>query len=199
MKDFSDKEIVECLRNRQSYVVQYLSDRYLPMIRLMVSKMGGSTEDAKDVFQDGLIIMIDKLDRNDFALTFKFKTFFYSVCENLWRSILEKRNAASNYFIRKLEDSPLKDFTEDYDENLYQKIFYDSFEKLDSGCQEMLKHYWRGSSPKEISEKLGYQYGYVRKKKCECQSKLISTILEHRDYKLIKITEEAAKSIIKDS
>ena len=35
------------------------------MIRLMVTKMGGSVEDAKDVFQDGLIIMLEKIDNND--------------------------------------------------------------------------------------------------------------------------------------
>jgi len=80
MNEFSDKEIIECLKKRQSYVVQYLSDRYLPMIRLMVTQMGGSSEDAKDIFQDGLIIMLEKIDNNSFVLTCKFKTFLYSVC-----------------------------------------------------------------------------------------------------------------------
>ncbi len=34
VQEFTDIEIIECLRERKSYVVRYLSDRYLPMIRL---------------------------------------------------------------------------------------------------------------------------------------------------------------------
>jgi len=74
VKEYSDKEIIECLRNRQSYVVHWLSDRYLPMIRLMVYQMGGNADDARDIFQDGLIIMLEKLDNKEFALTCKFNS-----------------------------------------------------------------------------------------------------------------------------
>jgi hypothetical protein len=37
--------------------------------------------------------------------------------------------------------------------------------------------------PLEIAEKLGYSYGYVRKKKSECMKELKSRIMEHPDYK----------------
>ena len=62
MKEYTDNEIIECLRDRQSYVVHYLSDRYLPMIRLMVTQLGGTPEDAKDIFQEGLMVMLEKID-----------------------------------------------------------------------------------------------------------------------------------------
>lgn len=190
MREFTDDEIIDCLRNRQSHVVRYLSDRYLPMIRLMVHQTGGTPDDAKDIFQDGLIIMIEKIDRDDFALTCKFKTFLFSVCKNLWRSVLEKRRAAANYLNRKLDDSTINDFSEEYDHKLYQDLIYDIFETLDPVCQQILRMYWEEYSPKEIAEKLGYTYGYVRKKKCECQAELISKIQNHPDYKLIRRTEE---------
>lgn len=103
VREFTDSEIIECLRNRQSYVVQYLSERYMPMIRLMVHNLGGSADDAHDIFQDGLIIMLEKLDNKNFSLTCKFKTYLYCVCENLWKSTLEKRHAAANYFVRRDE------------------------------------------------------------------------------------------------
>ena len=45
------------------------------MIRLMVYQLGGSSEDAKDIFQDGLKIMLGKIDNKDFVLTCKFKTY----------------------------------------------------------------------------------------------------------------------------
>jgi len=189
MGEFTDQEIIECLRSRQSHVVRYLSDRYLPMIRLLIYKAGGTPEDAKDIFQDGLIIMIEKIDRNDFVLTCKFKTFLYSVCRNLWLSVLEKRRAAANYLNRKLDEEITIDFAEEYDNKVYQELIVNIYESLDPVCQQILKLYWEEYSPKEIAEKLGYTYGYVRKKKSECQQEFINKLQNHPDYRLIKKTE----------
>lgn len=166
------------------------------MVRLMVTQMGGTSEDAKDIFQDGLIIMLEKIDSNQFVLTCKFKTFLYSVCLNLWKAVLDKRKAATNYFYRRIDTSSDTDFSENYDNQLYESMLNDVFETLDPVCKEILKLYWQEYSPMEIAEKLGYTYGYVRKKKCECQAELLKRISNHPNYKKIKRTEEAIMQIV---
>ena len=196
VKEFTDSEIIECLRKRQSYVVHYLSDRYMPMIRLMVSQMGGTNEDSHDIFQDGLIIMLEKIDNKDFVLTCKFKTYLYCVCEHLWKCVLDKRTAASNYFMRKDETDVEKDFTELIDHNMYEKIFRDVFETLDPVSKTILNLYWQEISPQEIAKKLGYTYGYVRKKKSEAQNELTEKVKKHPGYKRIISTENAAMEIV---
>ena len=196
MKEYSDKEIIECLRNRQSYVVHYLSDRYMPMIRLIVYPNGGTNEDAHDIFQDGLIIMLEKLDNKEFALTCKFKTFLYCVCEHLWKRILDKRQAASNYLTRRSEPEVEKDFTEIIDQQTYEEIFRDVFETLDPISKKILTLYWQEIPPQEIADKLGYTYGYVKKKKCEAQSELTEKVKKHPGYMLIKRTELAAREVV---
>jgi len=40
----------------------------MPMIRLMIYQKGGTNEDARDIFQDGLIIMLEKLDDKNLTL-----------------------------------------------------------------------------------------------------------------------------------
>ena len=196
MKEYSDKEIIECLRNRQSYVVHYLSDRYMPMIRLIVYPNGGTNEDAHDIFQDGLIIMLEKLDNKEFALTCKFKTFLYCVCEHLWKRVLDKRQAASNYLTRRNEPEVENDFTEIIDQQTYEEIFSDVFETLDPISKKILTLYWQEISPQEIADKLGYTYGYVKKKKCEAQSELTEKVKKHPGYMLIKRTELAAREVV---
>ncbi len=196
MKEYSDREIIDSLRSREGSVVHYLSERYLPMIRLMVFQMGGTAEDAKDIFQDALIIILYKIDNNELVLTCKLKTFLYSICNNLWKSILEKRSAASNYLVRKIEDDPVPDFTEIYDNKLYENIFYDMYETLDPVCQNILKLYWEEFSPKEIATKLGYTYGYIRKKKCECQGELVKKVKNNSEYKSLKSGEERITKVI---
>jgi RNA polymerase sigma factor (sigma-70 family) len=196
LKEYSDNEIIECLRNRQSYVVHYLSDRYMPMIRLMVFQKGGTTEDARDIFQDGLIIMLEKLDNKEFALTCKFKTFLYCVCENLWKSVLDKRQAAANYLTRRSEPEGEKDFSDSMDLHMYEEIFREAYETLDPISKKILTLYWQEISPQEIADKLGYTYGYVRKKKCEAQNELTEKVKKHPGYMRIKSTEIAAREVV---
>lgn len=160
------------------------------MIRMMVCQMGGTIEDGKDIFQDGLIIMLEKIDDKDFALTCKFKTYLYCVCENLWKSVLEKRQAEANYFSKRIEEDESKDFTETHDGQIYEKIFKEVFETLDNAAKEILKLYWQELSPVEIAKRLGYTYGYVRKKKSEAQAELILKVKKHPLYKHIMKEEE---------
>ena len=196
VKEYTDTEIIECLRNRQSYVVRYLSDRYLPMVRLMVTQLGGNSEDAKDIFQEGLMIMLEKIDNKEFALTCKFKTFLYCVCENLWKSVLVKRQAAANYLIRRVEADDQKDITELMDNNLCKEIFISVFETLDPVGKNILKLYWEEMSPQKIADKLGYTYGYVRKKKCEAQAELTEKVKRHPDYKRIVNSGIVTKKVV---
>lgn len=196
MKEYTDNEIIECLRNRQSYVVRYLSDRYMPMIRLMVYQKGGSLEDAKDIFQDGLMIMLEKIDNKDFVLTCKFKTFLYCVCENLWKSVIMKKQAATNYLSRRIDTDNDNDFTELLDNKLYEKIFWDVFETLDDVGKKILKLYWEEVSPQEIANDLGYTYGYVRKKKCEAQAELTEKVKRHPDYRRIMNSESVTNGLV---
>ena len=140
------------------------------------------------------MIMLEKLDNKEFALTCKFKTFLYCVCENLWKSVLEKRKAAANYLVRKVNCEEEQDINDLIDSKLYQAILSDVFRSLDDVSQEILKLYWLEKSPGEISDMLGYSYGYVRKKKCQAQAELIEKVKNHPGY--IRIMR--SRNIIKD-
>lgn len=197
MKEFSDNEIIECLRNRESYAVQYLSERYLPVIRLMVFQNGGSAEDAYDVFQDGLIIMLEKIDDENFVLQCKFMTYLYCVCENIWKNILEKRRAASNY-LKKSETADIEsDFSEIMDHEMYESIFRKVFDTMDKSSKDILNLYWQDLPVQDIADRLGFTNGYVRKKKSEAQNELIRKVKEHPEYKKIISSENAIKSVIR--
>jgi hypothetical protein len=102
---------------------------------------------------------------------------------------LEKQVAVKNYQVRKLESSPDWDFTEESDKQLYQEIFWESFTQLEKICQEILEGYLKEISPREIADKLGYSYGYIRKRKSMCHSYLMKMIENHPVFKKIKQTE----------
>ncbi len=166
------------------------------MVRLMVARNGGNNEDAHDIFQDGLIIMLEKIDNKDFALTCKFKTYLYCVCEHLWKAVLDKRTAATNYFTRREDADEDKDFTEVMDKNMYKEIFSEVFDILDPVSKKILRMYWQDIGPQEIADKLGYTYNYVRKKKSEAQSELTEKVKKHPGYIRLMKTEKAAREVV---
>ena len=189
-------EILSCLRNRESNVVRFLWDRYISMVRLIVTRSGGTSEDAKDIFQESLMIMLEKIDSKEFTLTCSFKTYLYCVCKNLWNSVLDKRKAASNYFRRKTEEEKDKDVGEMMDNKIHEEIFREAFESLDPAARSILKLYWQDVPPKEIAEKLGYTYGYVRKKKCQAQAELTERVKKHHGYRQIVDSEKTAGKVV---
>jgi hypothetical protein len=88
------------------------------------------------------------------------------------------------------------DFTDHIDNKLYEDIFREVFESLDQVSKNILKLYWQDVSPQEIAGKLGYTYGYVRKKKCEAQIELTEKVKNHARYKAIISSELVAKRIV---
>ena len=166
------------------------------MIRIMILQKGGTIEDASDIFQDGLIIILEKLDNKQFALACKFVTFLYSVCDNLWKKVLEKREVAANYFATRNESEGNPDLTDLIDQKMYEEIFHKVFETLEPVKKEILTFYWRGLSPQEIANKLGVSNGYVRKAKCEAQNELTEKVKRLPEYMRLKRTERAAREVV---
>lgn len=189
MEQYSDQYIIDGIRNRNDTAFKYLQVKFQDSIRLMVIEMGGSREDAQDVFSEGLIALIRLVDQDDFKLTCKLGTLVYALCNKKWKQNLEKQVAVRNYHVRKLDPSPEKDFSEDIDQQLYQEIFWESFSQLDKVCQDILDGYLKETSPKDIAENLGFSYGYVRKRKSMCHSFLMKTIQSHPTYIQIKQNE----------
>ena len=189
MEEHNDQHIIDSIRQREDVAFKYLQVKFQDSIRLMVIEMGGSQEDAKDVFSEGLIALIRLVDRKDFVLSCKLGTLVYALCKNSWKQHLEKQVAVNNYHVRKLESPPETDFTEELDQQLYQEIFWECFKQLEKVCQEILDGYLKEISPKDIAEKLGYSYGYIRKRKSMCHGFLMKMIESHPTFRKIKQTE----------
>ena len=183
IRKFNDQEIIIGLKSGESFAVNYLAKEYLPMIRYFISKNNGNEEDAKDILHDALFILIDKINGKDFNLQVTLSTYLFAICKNLWLMVLDRQKAAKNYEKRRSSDILENDFTEKGDTAFYGRIFRQCFDSMDDVSQKILKMYWMEITPVEIAEKLGYSYGYVRKKKSECMKELKNRIKSHPDYR----------------
>ena len=74
------------------------------MIRHLIFRMGGDADDAKDIFQDGLAILINMADDPKYELRSSVKTLLYAVCRNQWQYRL--REIRRTVPLQKLDQDP---------------------------------------------------------------------------------------------
>jgi len=88
----SDQKLIELIRQGDNSRALDKLYKGFPQIRKLVLSKGGNEDDAKDVFQESLIIFFQKAKKPDFELTAAISTYLYSVSWYVWKDKLKKLN-----------------------------------------------------------------------------------------------------------
>lgn len=136
------------------------------MVKLVVSN-NGSEEEAKDIYQDALIVFWQKAIGGNFTLTSKISTYLYSICLNLWRKELERKSKLSN------EEKDEAEWMED-DKKERIKIINECINALGETCRKVLSYYYfDGMTMSDIAEKMNFANPDTAKtKKYKCKQRL---------------------------
>lgn len=62
----------------------------------MIINNNGSSDDAKDIFQEAMIVLYEKVRSGTFELNCQIKTYIYSVSKRLWLKRLQQLNRYSS-------------------------------------------------------------------------------------------------------
>jgi RNA polymerase sigma factor (sigma-70 family) len=191
MIHYSDEAILEGLRLRSDYIINFAYKEFYPLIKFLVTGNGGQEEDAEDIFQDGIVTLYNKIILNQLELTGSFKTYMYSVCRNLWlqklnrrKAIIERLNEVEEYI-----DIP-KDILQEssVEETEMQRIIQIHFLSLPDDCQRLLRLFVQKKPLKEIAGIMGFKtekYAWTRKYLCKQDLKK-RVADDPRSYKFLK-------------
>ena len=91
-----DNEIIERIKVGDERSLDYLYEKYYGMMTELVMRNSGTEDEAKDVYQDALIVFWQKVKNDQLVLTSKISTYIYSICQNLWRKELDRKKRLSN-------------------------------------------------------------------------------------------------------
>ena len=97
MQEYKVDEILDGLRNRNANVLDYVYQNYFEQIKNFINKNSGSDEDAQDIYQDAVLVIYQKIKKDNLTLTCSFNTYLYSVCRLLWLKQLEKRKKSLEF------------------------------------------------------------------------------------------------------
>ena len=128
------------------------------MIFQLIINNNGSEDDAKDIYQEGIIILHDKIKSGDFELTSKLKTFLYSVCRRLWlKKLSHKSRFGGN--IKDYEDhfTVESELTQHEEKDQQFLLMNNALADLGEPCKTIIEDFYiHNSSMQDICEKFGY-------------------------------------------
>lgn len=169
---------------------QILKDFYLkefPKIKRYIVKNSGNEFDAKDIFQDALVIVYKKIKDDTLDISSSIETYVYGVCKHLWWNKLKRKkkfkpNEVDTLLDKQEEVSLLLDLEQNERVLLVQK----NLSKLGQGCKEILMLFFSGYSLREIAIKMRLSEDYTRKRKFMCQKKLTELMEKDPVFKELK-------------
>jgi RNA polymerase sigma factor (sigma-70 family) len=90
MQKPTDTETLRGLQNREEAAYQVLYRCYYPVVEKFVLRNSGTRADARDLFQDALVVLWQQTSREGFTLTSSLQTYLFAISRNLWLKRLEK-------------------------------------------------------------------------------------------------------------
>jgi len=91
----SDVSLLEQLKTEENTSFKQLYSLYYQSIASYVLQNNGSSEDAEDIFQEAVIVLLQKVRQPDFVLTSSLKTYLYSIAKNSWLKRLRDNKTVS--------------------------------------------------------------------------------------------------------
>lgn len=182
MIHYSDSAIVEGLKLNSDFIIKYVYKEFFPTIKFLIKKNTGIDEDAEDIFQESLLIILKNVQKDDFYLTCTFLTYLYSISRNLWMQRLKlKRKTSDNFeLLEKFMDIPESATKEMADiEQLRYHLYKEHFNAMEKDCQRILLLSLQKYSSKEIADTMGYgSENYAKTKKYNCKERLKKAIMD---------------------
>ena len=187
------KDLIDGIKNKDSKTLNFLYKKYFSLVRSFVLNNNGTTDDAKDVFQEAVIAIFRYSQNENFELKCSFETFLYSICRTIWlnnlrnqRVHLNKINEISEFIIFSSSTNEM------IEESLEYKLYQKHFQRLSEECKKLLQLFFDKVSYAEIAKLLGYSsVGFVKKKKFNCKEFLMKSIKNDSEFnRLSKEGEE---------
>jgi len=148
---------------------------YFPAVKKLVMNSKGNEEEARDIFQDALIIVFEKIMEDKLVLKSSLKTYMYAICRHLWLQKLPMKHRTE--LIDAYHEKMDYRFTAEefllYEE---EKLFQEHFLRLKEDCRKIMEMFFDKVSFKSIADKLKTTPGYIKKRKFQCKEMLYNSI-----------------------
>lgn len=154
-----ERELLQGLAAHDTEAIERIYRDNFELIQVYIIKNSGFADDARDIFQEAMVVLYEKSRSDAFQLNCQIRTFLYAVCRRLWlkRIQKEKRNYASALDINQAS-VPVEDELEKHEErNRELDLLEDALNKIGEPCKSLLEAFYiQKKTMPEIADAFGY-------------------------------------------
>jgi len=185
MNKLADNTFLDQLRRGEKEAINLLYEVAYESCSNFVTNNSGTRDDARDNFQESLIVLFRKVREPDFQLTSTIKTYLFSVNRFVWLRSLEKRKKGGLSLV--IDDNPDQEYVIVSQDELAKKTETDrkhdfikeSLENLKEDCKKLLmSFYFKKKSLREIAADFDYTEKFAKVKKGRCMNSLKKKVRE---------------------
>jgi RNA polymerase sigma factor (sigma-70 family) len=156
--EFQELSLLTGLSRNDREAVETIYSRHFPMVQSLIINNSGSSEDARDIFQEAMIVLYERAKSPDFQLQCQLKTYLYSVCRRLW---LKRLAQAQRYIppVNGLEDTvPVEEDIEMHEQkNQEFQMMEKALLGLGEPCKSLMEAFYiHRKNMSEIASSFGY-------------------------------------------
>ncbi len=154
-----DKHLLEGLAVNNREVVEAIYRDNYPMVQALILNNSGNGDEARDIFQEAMIVLYEKAVSGNFELHCQLKTYIYSVCRRLWLKRLQQLQRYGS-----LVENAEETIAVDEDLELHEKhntdfqLMETAMHKIGEPCKSLLDAYY---IQKKNMQELAVEFGYT--------------------------------------
>ena len=157
--EHNEQALLKGLAQNDSRAVEALYKSHFSMIQHFVTNNNGSFDDARDIFQEAMITLYEKVQLDNFALTCQIKTYLFSICKNLWLKRLQQMGKYSAPLSAQEETISVEEDMDQFEKKDAAFAIMDrALNSLGEPCKSLLEGYYLN---KKGMQELANQFGYT--------------------------------------
>jgi RNA polymerase sigma factor (sigma-70 family) len=178
----NEKELLKGLARNDKNAVETIYREHYKIIQTLIINNNGLPDDARDIFQEAMIVLYEKARSGDFELNCQIRTYLYSVSRRLWLKRLQQLNRYSADLVSTDNVVAVED---DLEEHNRRDAEFDMMNKamgsLGEPCKSLLEaFYLKKKNMQEIAADFGYTNAENAKtQKYKCLVRLKKLFFSH--------------------
>jgi len=178
----NEKILLEGLAASEKKAIEAIYRENFNMVQSLVINNNGSADDAKDVFQETMIVLYEKVRSGSFELHCQIKTYIYSVSRRLWLKRLNQLNRYSPPAESLEHTVPVEDEIEEHEKrNIELEMMEKAIVSLGEPCKSLLEAYYL---QKQNMQVIAAHFGYTnadnaKNQKYKCLMRLKKIFFTH--------------------
>lgn len=180
--EHNEKALLEGLAASEKKAIETIYKDNYNMVQALIINNNGSADDAKDIFQEAMIILYEKAKSDAFELNCLIKTYVYAVSKRLWLKKLQQ----TNKFVFSVEAlEPEVAVEEEVEEHKKRETEFEILEKaissLGEPCKSLIQAYYlQKRNMQDIADSFGYtNANNAKTQKYKCLMRLKKIFFAH--------------------